>query len=157
MVEHPDAGRLREHLEEAFRNESFHAWTWGRTRPLGDLLWAPDQGPHRIDTGVLLVTKLRVGGTALTPHGYRVPSRERVALEFLWMTASEDLATPIIDQLLRDGFDVGRAWQAANALGNLADLWALLAARAAKLPPNVYQDFYDRMVPAVQASMEAQS
>lgn len=150
VIEHASAAGLPEMLERDWPGDQRPAfWTTSTKGPLGELLWEPTDRPAgRIDAGVVLVDRERIGGTGLTEAGYRAPFQERVLLEFLEMES--DRGVPVIETLLmRSEADMPRLWASAHALGVLPDLNALLAGSLDRLPDGTANDFFDRLPQAV--------
>lgn len=144
VIEHANAAALQEVLAGAWPgNERPVFWATKTKGPLGELLWAPDDTVGRIDMGVLLVDRERIGGTGMTTNGYRAPFRERILLEFLEMES--DRGAPVIEALLRSDADMDRLWASANALGVLSDLNALLAGCLDRLPEGTAKAYLGKL------------
>lgn len=150
VIEHEDAGGLRETIQQAWPERPVQ-WSVNGRGPLDGRLLEPDDEVGRIDTGIILVERERIGASVLTPEGVRAPTLERIALEFMGMDEAPDIGLAVTQALLlRSELDHRRLWQAATAIGNRTDLATILTACYDRLPPKLRQEYRKRM-PAVAA------
>lgn len=158
VFEHADAEQLKDVVESKWPEAQGrpHVWIVREKGPLGDAFLEPDHpSPGQIPLGIVLVPHERVGGTGLTPQGYRTPFPERVIAEFLGLGAPRDIAKDVVSRLIfRPEFNVERAWKAAHAFHVRGHLYALLAAAYRRLGPEARAAFRDRMPGVVQAALE---
>lgn len=152
VIEHPKAAELRDAIAYAW-DAPPTTWTARGRGPLDDRLFGPDRPVSRIDVGVILVEQERLGGTALVPDGFRVPTTERIATEFMGLDSRPDVGAAVTQALLlRSELDYKRLWQAANALGNRTELVTILTACYDRLPEGL-QDDYRKRLPRVAAML----
>lgn len=156
VVEHEHASALKDEVEIAWPGEEQpFTWTVKPPGPLGLALWEPDDpAPYRIPVGIVFVEREKLGGTGLTPGGYRAPFPERVMMEFLGLEGPAE-ASSIVESILDDPeTDFQRLWQAAENLGVVVDLSMLLAGRLDELRPDTRRRFVETVPPVVRTLME---
>lgn len=127
---------------------------WGHKGPIGHLLWGTDEYRLKTQTGFFFLHKDRIGGTALTDAGYRVPYKERITLEFLDKRMDPDVANAILSHLVTKDFDVDLAWKSAKALGVQNYLTGYLAAKYHTLPKGVANQFLGLMPSVLKVVLE---
>lgn len=150
VIEHEEAGSLREAIQQAWPERPVQ-WSVKGHGPLDGRLLEPDRQAGRIDMGIILVERERIGASVLTPEGVRAPTQERIALEFMGMDEAPDVGAAVTQALLlRSELDHKRLWQAATAIGKRTDLTTTLAVCYDRLPLGLQQD-YRKQMPAVAA------
>jgi hypothetical protein len=172
VIEHAAADALKQAIEadwtpwvrllgskRPIRAPQTLAWVTKHRGPLGELLWEPDEAaPSKIDIGVVIVGPERLGGTGITPQGYRAPTHERIMAEFLTDAVDGAAAYDILRASLRHpDFRVARAVQAAQSLGVRHHLWSLLAAAYDELPRPARAAFLDRAPGFLRGFLEEDS
>lgn len=152
VVEQKQAGSLQDEVAVAWPEETrLTTWSTKTPGPLGKLLWEPEaSSPYRIPVGIVFVEREKPGATGLTSEGYRTPFPERILVEFLGKEGPPEAAT-IVRSLLQDPtVNVDRLWSAAETMGAVMDLSALLAGLAPELDPELRNDFIEKFSPVTE-------
>lgn len=149
VLEHENAASFQDEVEVAWPVENTVAtWSTKTSGPLGTRLWEPDTpAPYRMPVGIVFVEREKLGGTGVTPEGYRTPFPERILVEFLGEDGPAEAAT-IVRNLLQDPtVELDRLWAAAETLGATVDLAALLAGLGPDLRPELRDEFTAKVSP----------
>lgn len=158
VVEHKSAASVQDEVEVAWPDdEPVATWCVKKSGPLGPRLIEPDNlTPYRLSDGVVFVEREKFGATGLTPGGYRTPFPERVLVEFLGQDGPPETSS-IVRTLLQDpDVRLDRLWAAAETLGVIEDVTALLAGVGMEVGPQMRADFVSKLSPVTRTLIEGE-